>query len=575
MLPYLKKFNELPADLRNQVSAPEAMAALSDLEKQYGLSLATLVMRVMVKDISILDLSKFFVLEHGLEAKKAQALTDELKNRVFKGAADYLGFSIEDEAPAPDAQVDDWGGASAQSGGTVRGSNFFFSPEDEEEVKELTQKLDVFKEETAAKKEETARVVEARVDKITDSVKINFSSNDLHKRLRQVLTTYVKGVRNRIDTKETLKRSVDEGGLALNDSLANKILDIAEKVMAEPAESLFAAKEAPTQAEAAPAAPKFTPAPSHPKQLVDSGARDVPYDFQALQKKEEQAGKNEIKNEVKSDIDKTSAPASKPAADSQAPEDKPKKAEKELGDFAPEKKTEKVEAKVKDFDPDSLDFSVKDVPLDKDATPTKGFLEVNKAAAGQKAQPAALDLRKENNSQTDVDNNEKTAAQAPEPVLDLKQELRAVEAPPAAPDEMAKKAPAPQAAPVRVTTSGSGKVRMDDVKYIPKLTGPVDELKELTLVDFRRLGPDAQTRTKKIRDKVSFLEQDNYSQRLGGIKAWRQSPVNRLYLTMGQESITQNAGINAIIKNRMNQGEEVLSQEEFEAIMELNKELRF
>jgi hypothetical protein len=116
---------------------------------------------------------------------------------------------------------------------------------------------------------------------------------------------------------------------------------------------------------------------------------------------------------------------------------------------------------------------------------------------------------------------------------------------------------------------------MDDVKYVPKLTGPVDELKELNLEDFRRLGPDAEVRTKKIQDKVSFLEQDNYSQRLDGIKAWRQSPVNKLYLSMGQDSITQNQSINAIIKARMNEGSQVLSQEEFNAIMELNKNLRF
>ena len=33
MLAYLKKFNELSVDLKNQVSAPEVMVAISELEK--------------------------------------------------------------------------------------------------------------------------------------------------------------------------------------------------------------------------------------------------------------------------------------------------------------------------------------------------------------------------------------------------------------------------------------------------------------------------------------------------------------------------------------------------------------
>ena len=513
-------------------------------------------MRVMVKDVSILDLSKFFVLEYSLEARQAEALTLELKNRVFSGVAEYLGFSLDEKAPSPDETEVNWGDTKA-SPQTVRGSNFFFSTEDEEEVKELTKKLDNFSENSIVKKEEAAKVVTARVERIAEAIKINFSSQDLHKRLKQVLTTYVKGVRNRIDTKQTLLRKVDEGGLALNDPLANKVLDIAEKVINQSEENFLQPQDSPTPSDikkdqnkeektlAVKAEPK-------PKQLVDAGNRDVPYDFATLkEEKKDVALSGELKKEV-------SAPA-EPKKDIILPVKK-KQGLKSDEPIAPSLKKEQ---KKKDINLDNLDFSVKDTPLSKSKINPKSFTEVNQTAPVDKSQDATLDLRGIHSKNTKT--NESIVVKVPqtkEPVLDLKQKPSTQSVP----------------SPTAITRSKSqpnGKVKMDDVKYIPKLTGPVDELKELSLEDFRRLGPEAEQRTKKIQDKVSFLEQDNYSQRLEGIKAWRQSPVNKLYLTMGQESITQNQSINAIIKNRMNSSQATLSQEEFNAVMELNKNLRF
>ena len=121
----------------------------------------------------------------------------------------------------------------------------------------------------------------------------------------------------------------------------------------------------------------------------------------------------------------------------------------------------------------------------------------------------------------------------------------------------------------------SGKVKMDDVKHVPKLLGPIDELREMDLLNFRRLSDDFTGRVKKISEKIEFLEEENYAQRLAGIKAWRQSKLNKMYLDIGRESIGASKGINVIIKARQEKGEDCLNEEEFLTIMELNKKLRY
>jgi hypothetical protein len=121
-----------------------------------------------------------------------------------------------------------------------------------------------------------------------------------------------------------------------------------------------------------------------------------------------------------------------------------------------------------------------------------------------------------------------------------------------------------------------GKIRIEDVKKAPKLTGPIDELGEMNLVDFRRLSPDPQVAAKKIKEKVEALEEEGgYARRLAGIRAWRQSPLNHLYLQIGQESINQKKSVKEIIGRRRENGEKYLTPEEFNAIIELNRELRF
>ena len=95
MISYLEKYNDLPSNLRDAVSTPEIMQAINEIEEYYSVNLATVIMRVMVKDLSVIDLPKFFVFEYNMEGRAAENLVAELKDRVFVNVADYLGLIAE------------------------------------------------------------------------------------------------------------------------------------------------------------------------------------------------------------------------------------------------------------------------------------------------------------------------------------------------------------------------------------------------------------------------------------------------------------------------------------------------
>jgi len=106
----------------------------------------------------------------------------------------------------------------------------------------------------------------------------------------------------------------------------------------------------------------------------------------------------------------------------------------------------------------------------------------------------------------------------------------------------------------------------------PRTMGPIDELRYLNLVDFRRLHEEPAKAIIKVKEKISLLEKDKYEKKVEGLKAWRASPVNKMYLGIGQASIINHKSIQDVIHEL---GEkDSLSQEEFDAIGKLNYQLR-
>jgi len=504
MISYLEKFNELGSDIRDAVSKKEVVEAINALEQEHKVSLATAVMRVMVKDISLVDLAKFFVFENNMPAKQAEKLVEELKTKVFKDVADYLGF-------APSNKVSDTGDAPPAA--LVRSSNFYFSPEDEEEVKGLAQTMGTESKKEIEKKQENDRELLVVVGMISKELSFNFSSGELNKRFNNVILTYVKGIRNKLDTKSTLMKGVETGGLGLNEALSRKSMVVADRIMMEQKNNnaaLDSGKEAvstePSASEHGQAKPDKDKSNSstedHPEMVPDKKEqppltatdRDMTYDFKALKEKE--------------------APAK---------QDTPAR-------LASEPQAGRPVHTVVSSPPSPSTFAK--------ASADKPALDLH-----------TINLRKNNSVKLSDDKPSKKPVE--------EKMITSIATGP------------------RTASLSNGKKRVEDVKYVPKLTGPVDELKEMDIINFRRLNPDAKIATNKIIEKIKFLEDDSYEKRLAGIRAWRKSPANKLYLAIGQDSIDSREGIDAVIEERQANKEEYLTSQEFIAIMDMNKALRF
>jgi len=114
----------------------------------------------------------------------------------------------------------------------------------------------------------------------------------------------------------------------------------------------------------------------------------------------------------------------------------------------------------------------------------------------------------------------------------------------------------------------------DVVSSTRRLTGPVEELGSLTLQDFRRLSKSPQEATLKIRDKIDILKEESFEVKVAGIKAWRNSAVNRLYLDTLRQSLIGRP-VDEVLVETAKSGREALTKPEFDALMRLNHELRF
>ena len=137
-------------------------------------------------------------------------------------------------------------------------------------------------------------------------------------------------------------------------------------------------------------------------------------------------------------------------------------------------------------------------------------------------------------------------------------------------------APLPRTpSPALPSVPAAGKPVVSDVKAAPaRLTGPVEELRSISVRDFRHLSKVPTEATLKIKDKIDLLEEQSFPQKTAGIVAWRESPTNKLYLDILRQSL-EGIPVADVIGKMELEGKETLTKAEFDAIMGLNRTLRF
>jgi hypothetical protein len=212
MFDYFHKFDKLKPELKRIVSSPEAVKIIEGIEKDFNVDLASLVMRVMVKEVSIESLPLRIFTEFSLEQKKSEELAEKLKEKVFYSASDYLGFSLN----KPQEKKEE----SKKSFGPL--------------VLEIYEKIGV---------------------KFSQEKKIVFFS---------LIDKYIRGLKSRFSVRSVLTEDIDAGGLGLSDKLVDDIFEIVQKSQDQVRERVK--KELPVKKEVLNKIEKL----SHGKKLLET-----------------------------------------------------------------------------------------------------------------------------------------------------------------------------------------------------------------------------------------------------------------------------------------------------------------
>ncbi len=466
MFDYLTKFKQLPQELQKIVSSPEALGAIKDLEKKYDIDLAALVIKVMVKEVPWPGLADFLVAEHHLERRQAQALQQELARRVFAQVSRYLG--IENQKLEVRSK-------KSEEGIKNLGIKTPITPERESGVfaQNLPQTIKTVLPAETAKKSLLA--VEGLVENIMpQAIKLLGSGQASEQgKLKNILATFVKGIRDFISAREALMREPENGGLGLNKERAESMLKLVTKNKGG--------------AGIKTAVPKIKTAPPAWEKV-----RDVEYDFSAL-------AKNQADKQTSVPLEQASAAMANAAnqktiAPSAAP----------------------TEQRPAEIPPSAAEVKV---------TPSAS-LPAAAPARENKIKPAVSEFKESMLMQRRADKVE--------------------------PD----------------------RPRLDDILKPPsRLQGPIEELANLDLVNFRRLGSSPETMASKIQNKIKLLEQESFTRRQQGISAWRHSPLYQLYINIGQAALASNKSVTDVLQEK-SASADALTAEEFDAILELNRQLR-
>lgn len=114
-----------------------------------------------------------------------------------------------------------------------------------------------------------------------------------------------------------------------------------------------------------------------------------------------------------------------------------------------------------------------------------------------------------------------------------------------------------------------------DVRTLRRVMGPLDELKTMTIEDFRRLGATVPMIAAKVVEKIELLADESLLKRNEGLVAWKSSPLHQLYLAVGAESLEKSMDVAHVIEEHTKKNHQVFTKEEFDAIADINRKLAY
>lgn len=117
--------------------------------------------------------------------------------------------------------------------------------------------------------------------------------------------------------------------------------------------------------------------------------------------------------------------------------------------------------------------------------------------------------------------------------------------------------------------------KMSDVSQPAQVLGPAEEMRTLTLTQFRRLGQGAGDSTRHLLAKFHNLQKESFTLWAEAIASWRQSEVYRIYLDMGRQSLDSGIPITQVVQQRAQANQPYLSEHEFSVVADLNRQLQY
>ena len=413
------------------------------------------------------------------------------------------------------------------------------------------------------------------IARITEVVALKLS-DDISARVKPILSSRVRNIRNSIDTGERLKAPLADGGAGLAGEDADKLLKEANNA-AQAVATGKADEYAPVKATGS--LPEFTPDSDRGVEMtsVETGSPN-------------KSGMTAVSDGIAAVAALPRNDVSVPAMTIKEVNGVPTLVEKKNGN-GKKKETPAATGSLPAVEMTSTDSRIASV-----------------AALPRNDIPAALPIVATSDKVTaSPQPAQQTVVPEPQPIVAPKTEANVVKSLPVVeltaidtgsriksgmtvvPDGIAAVAPPPlspsavpahlaDAKPIPVTVravpaSGAAKQKVADVKAPPRLVGVVDEIRALTIKDFRRLSQDPKEAVKRIYQKIQALEKESPTKKAEAIKAWKESDVYGLYLEIGQ--INLGVDMNKLVEERKAVGKEYLTSEEFDALLDLSEKLRF
>ena len=137
-----------------------------------------------------------------------------------------------------------------------------------------------------------------------------------------------------------------------------------------------------------------------------------------------------------------------------------------------------------------------------------------------------------------------------------------------------KETPVPKILPAEKSAAPPSPREVEDIRPREILVGPIEELGKMTLGDFRKLALKPNEAILKIKSKIDLLATEDVSKKIAGIVAWKSSEMMKIYFDILRESIMRGKPVAQIIKDKETAKLPILNEEEFKAIVGLNRVLK-